>query len=76
MKAIATCGHSYIFLVYLSHISAICHQVSNIRTLNVYLYVFGAETLEIIFISEYQAQGLLFKMLSMNSLTHILILCI
>ena len=35
-----------------------------------YLYVFGAKTLEIIFISDYQAHGLLLKMLSMTFWTH------
>ena len=39
-------------------------------------HVFGAKTLEIIFITEYQAHGLLLQMLSMNFLTHFLILCI
>ena len=35
-----------------------------------YLYVFGAKTLEIIFISDYQAHGLLLQMLSMTFWTH------
>ena len=47
-----------------------------IRTLNVYLYVFGAKTLEIIFISDYQAHGLLLHMLSMNFWTQFQILCL
>ena len=47
-----------------------------IRTLNVYLLVFGVKTLEIIFISDYQAHGLLLQMLSMTFWTHYLILCI
>ena len=34
-----------------------------------------AKTLEIIFIFGYGAHGLLFQMLSMNFLTHFLILC-
>ena len=38
-----------------------------IRTLNVY---FGAKTLEIIFVSDYQAHGLLLQMLSMTFWTH------
>ena len=38
--------------------------------------VIGAQTLEIIFISDYQAHGLLLQMLSMNFLTHSLTLCI
>ena len=38
--------------------------------------VIGAKTLEIIFISDNQAHGLLVQMLSMNFLTHFLILCI
>ena len=41
-----------------------------IRTLNVYSYVFGAKTLEIIFISVYQVHGLLLQMLSMTFWTH------
>ena len=51
MKAIAVCGY-YNFLVYFAHISAGCHQVAKIRALNVYLEVFGAKTLEIIFVSD------------------------
>ena len=47
-----------------------------IRTLNVYLSVFGAKTLGIIFISDYQAHGLVLQMLSMTFWTHFLILCI
>ena len=39
-------------------------------------YVFGAKTLEIIFISDYQAHGLVLQMLSMTFWTHFLILCI
>ena len=38
--------------------------------------IIGAKTLEIIIISDYQAYGLLLQMLSMNVLTHFLILCI
>ena len=38
--------------------------------------VIGAKTLEIIFISDYQAHGLMLQMLSMNFLTHSLLLCI
>ena len=41
-----------------------------------YLQVFGAKTLEIIYISDYQAHGLLLLMLSMAFWTHFLILCI
>ena len=36
----------------------------------------GAKTLEIIFISDYLAHGLLLQMLSMIFLTHFIILCI
>ena len=39
-------------------------------------YFFSAKTLEIIFISDYQAHGLLLQMLSMTFWTHVLILCI
>ena len=35
-----------------------------------HLQVFGAKTLEIIFISDYQAHGLLLQMLSMTFWTH------
>ena len=37
---------------------------------------FGVKTLEIKFISDYQAHGLLLQMLSMIFWTHFLILCI
>ena len=37
--------------------------------------VFGTKTLEILFISNYQAHGLLLQML-INFLTHFLILCV
>ena len=47
-----------------------------VRTLNVCLKVFGAKTLEIIFISDYQAHGMVLQMLSMTFWTHFLILCI
>ena len=36
----------------------------------------GAKTLEIIFISDYQAHGLVLQMLSMTFWAHYLILCI
>ena len=38
--------------------------------------IFGAKTVELLFISDYQAHGLLLQMLSVNFLTHFLILCI
>ena len=38
--------------------------------------VFGAQTLDIIFTSDYQAHGMLLQMLSVNFLTHFLVLCI
>ena len=38
--------------------------------------VIGAKTLEILFISDNQAHGLVSQMLSMNFVTHFLVLCI
>ena len=38
--------------------------------------IFGAKTVELLFISDYQAHGLLLQMLSVNFLTHFLILYI
>ena len=74
MKAIAACGFFYIFFVLLIYLQDVIKF--KIRTLNVYLYVFGAKILEIIFISDYQAHGLLLQMLSMTFWTHFLIQCI
>ena len=73
MKAIAACGYftfsSSVLLIYLQ--DAIKFKI---RTLNVYLYAFGAKTLEIILISDCQAHGLLLQMLSMTFWTHFQIL--
>ena len=67
MKAIAACG----YFTFSWSVLLICmHDVIKfkIRTLNVYLIVFGKKTLEIIFISDYQAHGLLLQILSMTLL--------
>ena len=75
MKAITACGYfsfsKSVLLIYLQDVIKF-----KIRTLNVYLLVFGAKTLEIIFISDYQAHGLVLQMLSITFWTHFLILCI
>ena len=61
MKAIAACGYFTfslsVLLIYLQDVIKF-----KIRTLNVYLSMFGAKTLEIILISDYQAHGLLLQM--------------
>ena len=62
MKAITACGYySFSKSVLLTYLQDVIKF--KIRTLNVYLYVFGAKTLEIIFISDYQAHGLLLQFL-------------
>ena len=75
MKAITACGYfSFSKSVLLIHLQDVIKF--KIRTLYVYLLVFGAKTLEIIFISDYQAHGLVLQMLSITFWTHFLILCI
>ena len=75
MKAITACGYfSFSKSVLLKYLQDVIKF--KIRTLNVYLKVFGAKTLEIIFIPDYQAHGLFLQKLSMTFWTYFLIQCI
>ena len=57
-------------------INNILERITIFHICNYQFVVFGAKTLEIIFISAYQANEQLLQMLSMSFLPHFLILCI
>ena len=78
MKTNAVCGFfTFSYHVLVIYLQIVTKLLRSGYLLCTYKYlVIGAKTQEIIFISNYQAHGLLLQMLPMNFLTHFLILCI